>query len=100
MWKRAVARSEEELVRLGCALAVLDVVTVLSACFAPLLSTPLAIVRVAGLIVFVPAVLRAMAIRYADRPDAELVKAIALAVGAAALYVAVRTGFVVQVCSL
>jgi hypothetical protein len=99
-WKRAIVRSEPELVRLGCKVALLDVVTASSACFAPLLVIPLNIARVASLVVFVPAVLRALALRYADRPDAELVTAIAVAVTATAVYVVVRTMFVVQVCAL
>jgi hypothetical protein len=100
MWKRAVRRAEERLVVSGCALALLDVVTALSACFAPLLTTLLGVARLAGFIVFVPAVLRALAIQHAEREDAELLQAIAVAVGVAALYFALRTYFVVAVCSL
>lgn len=100
MWKRAVMRAEERLVASGCALALLDVVTALSACFAPLLTTLLGVARLAGFIVFVPAVLRALAIQHAEREDAELLQAIAVAVGVAALYFALRTYFVVAVCSL
>jgi hypothetical protein len=99
-WKRAIIRAERQLGRFGCWCALLDVITALSGCFAPILTMPLNIARVASLTILVPAVLRALAIRHADKPDAELVKAIAVAVGVAALYVAVRTAFVVQVCSL
>jgi hypothetical protein len=60
----------------------------------------LGLARLAGLVVFVPALLRTLAIRHADREDAELMKAIAVAVGAAAGYLVVRTWVVVRVCSL
>ena len=99
-WKRAVVRAQERLVLLGGAFVLLDVVAALSACFAPLLAPPLGIARVGVLAVLVPAVLRALAIRHADRTDADLLKAIAVAIGVAAVYLAVRTGFVVEVCSL
>jgi len=100
MWKRGVARAEEDLVRFGCGFALLDVVTALSDCFAPLLTPLLGIARVGGLVVLVPAVLRTLAIAHADREDAELLKAIAIAIGVVALYVAVRTWLVIQVCTL
>ena len=100
IWKGAVERTSEELIRFGCWLAVLDVVTTLSGCFVPLLGPLLGLARLGGLIVFVPAVLRSFAIRHADQEDSELVKAIAVAVGVAAVYVAVRTRIVVEVCAL
>jgi hypothetical protein len=99
-WKGAVARAERDLVRVGCALAAVDLMAALAACFAPPLSPVLGLARLAGLVVFVPALLRTLAIRHADREDAELMKAIAVAVGAAAGYLVVRTWVVVRVCSL
>ena len=48
----------------------------------------------------VPAVLRTLAIHHAEREDAELLKAIAIAAGVAGGYVVVRTRVVVQLCSL
>lgn len=99
IWKRAVERAERRLLQLGGMLAALDVLTALSACFVPLLAPLLNVARAAGLVVFVPAVLRALAIRHADREDAELLKAIAIAVGVAACYVAARTWIVIQVCA-
>lgn len=83
MWKRAVAQAGDQLVRLGCAFALLDIVTALSACFLPLLSPLLNIARIGSLVVLVPATLRVLAIRHADREDAELLKAIAVLVGVA-----------------
>lgn len=100
MWKRAIALDEEQLLSLGCGFALLDVVAGLSACFAPLLTPLLAVARVAGLAILVPGGLRALAIRHADRSDAELMKAVAVAVGLAALYLALRTSVVVKMCSL
>ncbi len=100
VWKHYVERTGDQLVRFGCGLALLDVVTTLSGCFAPLLTSLLGLARFAGLIVFVPAVLRTFAIRHADQEDSELVKAIAVAVGVAALYIAVRTRVVVEMCAL
>jgi len=95
-----IARAERDLVRFGFALVALDLMAALSACFVPLFTSLLGIARIVGLIVFVPAALRALAIQHADRPDAELMKAIAIAIGAAALYFALRTALVVEVCSL
>ena len=100
IWKRAVEDADSQLVRFGCGLALVDVLTTLSGCFAPLLTTLLSLARLAGLVVFVPAVLRSFAIRHADREDSELVKAIAIAVGVAALYIAIRTQVVVEMCEL
>jgi hypothetical protein len=99
-WKRAIARAECELPRSCAAFAVLDVATATSACFVPLVTPLLAVARAVALCVLVPAVLRALAIRHADRPDTDLVKAIAVAVGVAGLYLVVRTAVVVGVCAL
>ena len=99
-WTGYIVRAERDLIRVGFALMLLDVVAALSACFVPLLTSLLGIARIVGLVVFVPAALRALAIQHADRPDAELLKAIAIALGAAALYFVLRTALVVQVCSL
>jgi hypothetical protein len=99
-WKGYVVRAERDLLRIGCGLVLLDVAAALSACFVPLLTSLLGLARIVGLVVFVPAALRALAIRHADRPDADLMKAIAIALGAAALYFALRTALVVEVCSL
>jgi hypothetical protein len=98
-WKGSVARAERDLFRIGCALALVDIMAALSACFAPLLTSLLGIGRLIALVVFVPAALRGLALRHADRDDADLMKAIAIAIGAAAVYFAVRTAVVVQVCS-
>ena len=100
MWKRAVVRAEHQIVRFGCWFALLDVVTALSGCYAPFLTPLLGIARLGGLAVLVPAVLRILAIAHADREDSELLKAIAITIGVAAFYVAVRTWVVVQVCTL
>ena len=99
IWKRAILQAEADLVRFGCAFALLDVLTALSACFAPVLAPLLGVARLAGLAILAPAALRALAIRHASRPDAELLKAIAVAIAVVALYVAVRTSFVVRVCA-
>lgn len=99
-WKHAIARNEHDLLRLGAACAALDLLAALSACFAPLLTTLFALARIGALVIFVPATLRLLAIRHADRPDAELLKAIAIAIGVAAVYFAVRTYVVVEVCAL
>lgn len=99
-WKRAVMRAERDLVRGGLWFALVDVVAALSACFVPLVSPLLSFGRIAMLVILVPALLRTLAIRHADRPDADLLKAIAIAVGVAAFYVALRTWLVVQVCSV
>jgi hypothetical protein len=99
-WKHAIARNEHDLLRLGGACVALDLLGGLSACFAPLLSTLFTIARIGALAIFVPGVLRLLAIRHADRPDAELLKAIAIAIGVAAVYFAVRTYVVVEVCRL
>ena len=100
VWKRGVVRAQAQLVGWGCAVALLDVVAAWSACVVPLLSPVLSIARMAGLAVLVPAILRALAMQHADREDAELVKAIAVAVGVAALYIVVRTRIVVGLCAL
>ena len=99
-WMRAVVRAEHDLLRYGAALAVLDVVTALSACFVPWLRPVLVVARFGVLVVVIPAALRALAIQHADREDSELVKAIAVSIGLAAAYIAVRTYLVVQMCSL
>jgi hypothetical protein len=99
-WKYAVARAERDLLRYACALALLDVMAALSGCFVPFLSPLLGIGRLVGVIVLAPAALRALAIAYADREDAELVKAITIVVCLVAVYVLVRTWVVVEVCSL
>lgn len=99
-WKHAIARNEHDLLRLAGAFALVDVAAALSACFVPFFSGLLGVARWGLLVVFVPACLRLMAIRHADRPDAELVIAIAVAVGVGAVYFAVRTAIVVQVCAL
>jgi hypothetical protein len=98
--KRTIAQAEGDLVRFGCAFAILDLITGLSACFAPSLTSLLQIARLAGLVILVPALLRALAIGHATRPDSDLLKAIAIAIGVGALYVALRTSVVVRVCSL
>ena len=100
MWKRSIARSGSDLVRFGCWLALLDFATGLSGCFAPLLTTLLEVARIVGLAILVPAVLRVLALRHADRSDADLLKAVAIGIGAAVLYVVVRTAVVVEICSL
>jgi hypothetical protein len=99
-WKGSVARAERDLFRIGCWLVALDVLAALSACFVPILSSLFGIGRLIALVVFVPAALRGLAIRHADRPDSELVTAIAISIGIAAAYFAVRTMLVVQVCAL
>jgi hypothetical protein len=99
VWKRAVRRAEDTLVASAGAFAAVDVVAALSGCYAPLLTPLLNVARAAGLVVLVPAVLRTLAIAHAEREDSELVRAIAIAIGVAALYVAVRTWLVVQMCS-
>ena len=99
-WKRAVVRAERDLLRFGTAVALLDVVTALSVCFAPLLRPIFFVVRLGALTVLIPAVLRALAIAHADRDDSDLVKAIAIAIGLTGAYIAVRTYVVVQMCSL
>jgi hypothetical protein len=99
-WKGAVARAERDLPRIACAFVLIDIVAALSACFVPLLSSLLGIARVGALVIFVPAVLRGLAIRHAERPDSELLIAIAIAIGAAAAYFAIRTVLVVEVCAL
>jgi hypothetical protein len=99
-WKRAVTRAECELPRSCATFALLDVATATSSCFVPLVTPLLVVARAAALCVLVPAVLRALAIRHADRPDTELMKAIAVAVVAAGLYLVVRTVIVVEVCRL
>lgn len=99
-WKRAVARTEGDIVRLGCAFALFDVLAATTSCFLPSLATGLGLARVACLVVLVPAGLRALAIRHARRPDADLLQAIAVAIGVVAVYVAVRTSLVVRLCAL
>ena len=99
-WKAAVVRAERRLVRFGCMLVAVDLVAAASGCFAPALGTLLSLGRLAGLIVFVPAVLRTLAIRHAERPDAEWLQSIAVAIGVAAAYFAVRTMLVVRACAL
>ena len=99
-WKAAVVRAERELLRVACTFVAVDVLAGLSACFAPFLTSVLGLARVALLVVFVPAVLRGLAIGHADRPDAELLKAIAIAAGVAAVYFVLRTFAVVEVCGL
>jgi hypothetical protein len=54
---------------------------------------------VGALAILVPGVLRTLAIRHATRPDADLVRAVTIAIVLVAVYVAVRTALVVQVCS-
>lgn len=100
MWKRAVVRAERDLVRFGGAVALIDVAAALSACFAPWLRFPLVVARLGGLVVLVPAVLRGLAIRHAERDDSDLLIAIAVAIGLAGLYVALRTWLVVEMCEL
>jgi hypothetical protein len=97
-WKDAVRRAD--LVRFGSLLIALDLVAALSACFAPRLTSTLAIGRLVALVIFVPAVLRTLAMRHADRPDAELLKAIAVAIGVAGVYFVLRTYLVVEICAL
>jgi len=99
-WKGAVARAERELLRVACTFVVIDLLTGLSACFVPFLTSLLSIARIGVLVIFVPAVLRGLAIQHADRPDAELLKAIAIAAGVAAVYFVLRTFAVVEVCAL
>ena len=99
-FKGYIVRAERDLVRVGCALVLIDLVAALSACFVPFFTSLLGIARIIGLVVFVPAALRALAIQHADRPDADLMKAIAIAIGAAGIYFALRTYLVVEVCSL
>ena len=98
-WKRVVARVERELMFFGSWFLLLDVLAGLAACFVPLVSPLLGIARLGALAILVPALLRTLAIRHAEESDSELVKAIAIAFGLAAAYVAVRTFFVVEVCS-
>ena len=99
-WKGAVTRAERELLRVACTFVVIDLLAGLSACFIPFLSSLLGIARIGVLVIFVPAVLRGLAIQHADRPDADLLKAIAIAIGVGAVYFALRTALVVEVCSL
>ena len=99
-WKRAVAQTDGRLVRLGCWFMALDMVTALSACFAPAIESILTIARLGAILILVPAALRTLAIQHAEREDADLVKAIAIAVGAAAVYLVLRTTVVVEVCAL
>src|SRR5262245_21000625 len=100
IWKRAVLQAEGDLLRLGCWFAVLDVATALSGCFLTLLGPALGLARLVALAILVPAFLRTLAMQHARRPDADLLKAIAIAVGVAAVYLAVRTRVVVSMCSL
>jgi len=100
VWKDAVTQAAERLFELGCAFAAVDVLAALSACFVPLLSPLLDLARIALLLILVPAVLRVLAMQHADREDADLMKAIAIAVGVATVYALVRTAVVVEVCSL
>jgi hypothetical protein len=99
MWKRAVARAAGDLLRWAKWFAIVDVGAALSACFAPLFTSPLGLARLGILVILVPAVLRALAIAHADQDDAALMKAITIVIGVAAVYFVVRTFLVVQVCS-
>jgi len=99
VWKRLVTQAEVELFFFGSWFLALDVAAGLVACFVPLVAPLLGIARVGALAILVPALLRSLAMRHADESDTELVKAIAIAFGLAAAYVAVRTFFVIEVCS-
>ncbi len=99
-WKHAIARNEHDLLRLGGACVAFDLLAGLSACFAPLLTSLFGLARLGALAIFVPSILRLLALRHADRPDAELLKAIAIAIGVGAAYFAVRTYVVVDMCRL
>ena len=99
-WKGTIVRAERELLRLGCWLVGIDLAAALSGCFAPILTSLLGLARIGLLLIFVPAVLRGLAIQHADREDSDLVKAIAISIGVAALYLALRTWAVVRVCSI
>jgi hypothetical protein len=98
-WKRAVRQAELELVRFGSWFALLDVVGGFASCFVPMLSPLIAVARLGAIAVLGPALLRTLAIRHADRTDADLMKAIAIAFGVAAVYLIARTMLVVEVCS-
>ena len=100
VWKHAIARNEHDLLRLGGAFVAFDLLAGLSACFAPLLTSLFGLARLGTLAIFAPSLLRLLAIRHADRPDAELLKAIAIAIAVGAVYFAVRTYAVVEVCKL
>jgi hypothetical protein len=98
--KGAIVRAERELLRVGCWLVGLDVAAEISACYVPFLTSLLSLARLGVLVLFVPALLRGLAIQHADRPDSDLLKAIAIAIGVAAVYFGLRTYVVVQVCGL
>jgi phosphate starvation-inducible membrane PsiE len=98
-WKGWVAQAEVELVRFGSWFVLLDVITGFVASVVPFLATPFTIARVGALTILVPAVFRTLAMRHATRPDADFLKAIAIAILVVAVYVAVRTSLVVEVCS-
>jgi hypothetical protein len=100
VWKHAIERNEHDVLRLGVACMAFDLLAGLSACFAPILTSLFGLARLAALVIFAPSLLRLLAIRHADRPDAELLKAIAIAIGVGAVYFAVRTYLVVEVCKL
>ena len=99
VWKQYVARAERELVRFGSWFVLLDVSAGFIACVVPLVAPLLSIARVGALAILVPALFRTLAIRNAARPDADFVKAVAIAIVVVAVYVAVRTSLVVGVCS-
>ncbi len=86
--------------RSGGRVVALDLATESARCFAPVLCPPLGLARLAALAVFVPALLRRLAIEHAERDDADLVKAVAVAVVIAAVYVVLRTRAVVGVCGM
>jgi hypothetical protein len=98
-WKRAVRQAELELVRFGSWFVLLDVAGGLASCFVPILASPLALARLGAIAILGPALLRTLAIRHADRTDADLMKAVAIALGVATLYMVLRTALVVEVCS-
>jgi hypothetical protein len=98
-WKGYVARAENERVRVGSGVIHHDVIAGFASCGLPRVAPHRAGARVAALVIQVPALLRTLAIRHADRPDTELIKSITIAVGLATMYVVVRTYLVVEVCS-
>ena len=89
-----------DLARAGGRVVVLDLATESARCFVPTVAPLLSVARTVALVVFVPALLRRLAIEHAERDDADLVKAIAVAVGIAAVYVLLRTSAVVGVCGM
>lgn len=99
LWRRTVDDAETQLVPYACRLAALDLATGLSACYAPLLTPLLSLIRLAALVVLVPAGLRVLLRARPGEDGTRVLQRLTLALAAAALYLLVRTSVVVGICS-